>query len=56
MEILNDENNQVDLDNINMLSSEPECNSKYDELLEVYNANIDLNELFINKGNQNDKR
>ncbi len=41
MEILDEVNNQVDLDNINM-SSQPEVNSKYDELLEDYNANIDL--------------
>ncbi len=48
MEILDEVNNQVDLDNINM-SSQPEVNSKYDELLEDYNANIDLNELLRDK-------
>lgn len=49
MEILNEENNQVDLDNINMFSSQPEFNSKYDELLEDYNANIDLTVLLRDK-------
>lgn len=49
MEILDEENNQVNLDNINMSSSEPEFNSKYNELLEDYNANIDLTVLLRDK-------
>lgn len=48
MEILDDANNQVNLDNIN-ISSQPEFNSKYDELLEDYNANIDLTVLLRDK-------
>ena len=49
MEILDVENNQVNLDNISMLSSQSEFNSKYDELLEDYNANIDLTTLLRDK-------
>ena len=49
MEILNEENNQVNLDNINISSNQSEANSKYDELLEDYNANIDLTTLLRDK-------
>ena len=49
MEILDVENNQVNLDNISMLSSQSEANSKYAELLEDYNANIDLTTLLRDK-------
>ena len=45
---MDDANNQVNLDNIN-ISSRPEFNSKYDELLEDYNANIDLTVLLRDK-------
>ena len=49
MEILDEENNQVNLDNINISSNQSECKIKYDELLEDYNANIDLTSLLRDK-------
>ena len=49
MEILDEENNKVNLDNINISSNQSEINSKYDELLEDYNANIDLTTLLRDK-------
>ena len=49
MEILDEENNQVNLDNVNISSTQSEANPKYDELLEDYNANIDLTTLLRDK-------
>ena len=49
MEILNEENNQVNLDNVNISSTQSEANSKYAELREDYNANIDLTTLLRDK-------
>lgn len=48
MEILNDEIN-INLDNINDVSNQTEIISNYQELLEDYNANIDLNMLIRDK-------
>ena len=49
MEILDEENNQVNLDNVIISSTQSEANSKYAELLEDYNANIDLTTLLRDK-------
>ena len=49
METLDEENNKVNLDNVNISSTQSEANSKYGELLEDYNANIDLTTLLRDK-------
>lgn len=48
MEILDDEIN-INLDNIIAVSNQSEFNSNYEDLLEDYNANIDLTVILRDK-------